>query len=587
MRFQLFGGSQPPVEEKDIFEIELCNNAEEAVNAVRASHKNGQPFAVAFIDMRMPPGPDGVWAAKHIREIDKRLDIVISTAYSDIDPEEITRQVPPRGSLFYLQKPFHRHEIYQLAVALGRRRQLEDRIRQIAFFDDVTGLPNRAFFKDNLKQALESARVNKNNIALLFLDLDNFKRINDTLGHSTGDILLNEVSKRLLENLRASDIIAIGKPTENDHQLARIGGDEFTVLLTGIKGPSDAGIVAERLLSNMSKPFSLSGHEIFITASIGIACFPEYAQDLETLLKNADMAMYFAKHEGKNAFKFYSNEMDVSAVKRLTMENELRRALEHGELSVYYQPQVEISTGTITGMEALLRWNNSILGEISPVEFIPIAEDSGLITPIGEWVLREACTQARAWRDAGLYLPRVAVNVSVRQLHQGSFPVLVKRIISETGLPSEALELEITESVFIDSGDESINIMNDLKEIGVCIAIDDFGTGYSSLGYIRRFPIDRLKIDRFFMCTAQSDPQSCAIIKSIITMAEGMKLKVTAEGVETEEQLNFLESVHCGEAQGFYFSRPVPPDQAEKFLRRRPDSQMDRYYNSNSATRNV
>jgi diguanylate cyclase len=573
LRSRLFNNLKPaasPAEAQDVFELEMCSSAEEAVRSISASIEQSKPFSVAFLDMRMPPGHDGVWAASNIRKLDKRLDIVIVTAYSDIDPEEIARTVPPRGSLFYLQKPFHPHEIRQLAVALGRRRQYQERIHKIAYSDEVTGLPNRAFFKEYLRHGLEMARLGTHHLALLFLDLDNFKRINDTLGHPTGDILLNEVAKRLQMNLRASDELAIGIPDGGEKNLARMGGDEFTIVLIKIASDDDARLVADRLLSVLSNPIYIGGNEVFVTASIGLAVFPRDGEDIEALIKHADMAMYFAKQDGKNRYKFYSETMNAETLRRLAVENELRRAMEREELKVYYQPQMNVLTGFISGMEALLRWDNAILGQISPVEFIPIAEDIGLIVPIGEWVLKAACIQAKAWHDSGIGLPRIAVNVSVNQLRQGNFPELVGRILAETGLEPEALELEITESVVMDRGEESINILRELKKTGISLAIDDFGTGYSNLGYLKRFPIDRLKIDRSFISSIQTDPQSLVITKSVIAIAESMKLSVTAEGVETEEQMALLRTERCNEIQGFYLNPPMSKKDAEEFLRAIP-----------------
>ncbi len=567
MRARLFGGGQAPAAAaRESFELVYCAGAEEAVSAVQVAGDQGRPFAVAFLDMRMPPGPDGVWAASRIRELDPRVDIVVATAYSDVDPEAISQRVPPRGSLFYLQKPFHAHEIRQLASALGRRRQAEDRIRQLAFFDEITGLPNRAFFKERLTQAMELARRHDRKLALLFLDLDNFKRINDTLGHSSGDILLNEVAKRLIMNLRASDAIAQGAPVADPENVARLGGDEFTVLLAEIRSATDAGTVASRLLSALGTPVQLGGHEVTVTGSIGLAVFPDDGQDAETLLKNADMAMYFAKREGRNGYQFFTQAMNAAALKRLTTENLLRRALERGELSLHYQPQMDVGQGTISGMEALLRWNSAELGPVPPLDFIPLAEETGLIIPIGEWVLRTACAQTKAWRDAGKALPRVAVNVSVRQFAQDGFPALVEQILGETGLPPEVLELEITESVLMKNGEGALTTLQELKKLGVQLAIDDFGTGYSSLSYLKQFPIDRLKIDRTFVCAVNTDPQDRAIATAVIAMADSMNLSVTAEGVETASQLEFLRDRQCDEVQGYYLSRPLPSGDAGKFL---------------------
>lgn len=570
MRARLFGASKPAKKPSERFEMTFCSGAEDAVQAVKESVIDGQPFSIVFLDMRMPPGPDGLWAATRIRELDDRVDIVVVTAYSEIDPEEISKQVPPTGSMFYLQKPFHPHEIRQLAGALGRRRQAEERIRQLAYFDEVTSLPNRAFFKERLSQAIGLARRNNHSLALMFLDLDNFKRVNDTLGHSIGDLLLIEVAKRLVLSLRASDCIAVGHPVKADESLARFGGDEFTLLLPEIRTSQDAGLVAQRILNALAQPVNLAGHDIIVSGSIGIAVYPEDGQDAEALLKNADMAMYFAKRGSGDSFRFFTESMNVAALKRLTMEKHLRQALMLNEMSLHYQPQVDMSSGTISGVEALLRWNNYELGLVSPVEFIPLAEETNLIVPIGEWVLRTACTQAKAWQDEGVFLPRVAVNVSVRQFAQAGFPAQVKRILVETGLEPSALELEITESVLMKDGDMAMTTLRELKDLGVQLAIDDFGTGYSSLAYLKQFPIDRLKIDRTFVCALSTDEQDRAIASAVISLAENMKLSVTAEGVETENQFDFLKSRNCSEAQGYYLSRPLPIEEISKFLRAQP-----------------
>ncbi len=567
MRARLFGGS-PDTRSvvPDIFDLVLCSGAEEAVKTVDDAMSEDHPFSVAFIDMRMPPGPDGVWAAERIRMLDPMLDIVVATAYSDINPDEIAQRVPPTGSLFYLQKPFHVHEVRQLAVALGRRRQGENRIRQLAYFDVVTGLPNRTFFKEHLNRAIAMAKRHDRHLALLYLDLDNFKRVNDTLGHDIGDILLSEVAKRLLLNLRAGDAVVQAKKVADEESLARLGGDEFTVLLSEIRDPADAGVVAARLLESLAQPLNLEGHEITVGASMGIALYPADGADGDSLLKSADMAMYFAKRDGRGAYQFHTEAMNAAALKRLTIENHLRVALEQNELSVDYQPQMDVATGRVTGLEALARWHNGELGEVYPDDFIPVAEETGLILPIGEWVLRTACAQCKAWRDDGLEV-RVAVNVSVRQFAQDGFAARVAAVLEETGLPASALELEITESVLLKNGDAALAMLHELKGLGLQLAIDDFGTGYSSLSYLKQFPIDHLKIDRAFVCAKNADPDDHAIATAVIALGHSMHLRVTAEGVETESQLRFLSEHKCNEAQGFYLSRPLPAAAAGVFLR--------------------
>ena len=566
LRAQLFGRTKAAPQRPQVrFDLVCCGGAEAAVRAVQSANAEDRPFAVVFLDMRMPPGPDGAWAAAEIRKLDLDIDIIIATAYSDIDPREIADQVGSSGSLFYLQKPFHSHEVRQLAHALGRRRQAENRIRQLAYFDELTGLPNRTWFKEHLSRVLQAGDGQP--AAVMFLDLDNFKRVNDTLGHSIGDILLQEVSKRLLVNVRATDEVAHAIAGKRE-SLSRLGGDEFTVVLTALKEPSDAAIVASRLLEALSQPIVIGPHEITIGVSIGIATYPDDGTDVESLIKNADMAMYFAKHDGRNRYQFYTQAMQAAALKRLTIEQHLRRAIERGELFVHYQPQVDVRTGEVVGVETLARWNSAELGSVPPDEFIPIAEETGLILSIGEWVLRTAAAQCKAWHDQGIRLPRIAVNVSVHQFAQEGFVERVGAILQETGLDPAALELEITESLLMKHGEAAISILHALKGLGVQLAIDDFGTGYSSLSYLKQFPIDHLKIDRSFICSVASDAQDSAIANAIIAMGHNMQMRVSAEGVETDIQMSFLSKNHCDEAQGFLMSRPLPADHAADFLRR-------------------
>lgn len=576
LKSKLFGLEtvKPSLQNEPEFEIVYTQGAEAAVQAVRESRTHDNRFAVAFLDMRMPPGPDGAWAAAEIRALDDRTDIVISTAYSDVDPREVSQRVPPVGKMFYVQKPFHPHEVRQLAVALGQKWSAENKILRLAYYDSLTELPNRAFFMARLGQAIDSAKTHERSLAVLFLDLDNFKRINDTLGHNVGDELLSTVALRIAHSLRSSDSVSRSvSGYEDTTHLARLGGDEFTVLLADLQKPEDALIVANRIREELSKPLQLNAHKLIVTPSIGISLFPRDGEDVVTLLKSADMAMYFAKRTGRNNVQFFEGSMNEKALLRMNLENELRHAIERKEMSLHYQPQLDLVTGKITGLEALIRWQNFTLGNVPPLDFIPIAEDSGLIIAIGEWVLRTACRQARSWQDADVDVQRIAVNVSVRQFSQAEFPDTISRVLRETNLDPSVLELEITESVLMQDTDTALGTLRKLKAIGVHLAIDDFGTGYSSLSYLKQFPIDRLKIDRSFIMAISTNPDDQAIASAVISMAESMKLQVTAEGVETIEQIRFLRQGKCDEAQGYHISYPMTADDAEQFLRKLKERQ--------------
>ena len=458
-------------------------------------------------------------------------------------------------------------QVYGTLQDITELQRAEERIRQLAFIDSLTQLPNRELFKDRLSAALHLAKRHGRRAGLLFLDLDNFKRINDTLGHSVGDLLLQATAERLKASLRGSDTVSRAADLDDgDETIARLGGDEFTLLLPEVRRSEDVAVVAERIRASLSEPLVLTGHEVFVTPSIGIAIYPEDGATPEVLLKNADMAMYLAKRQGRNLYRFYDAALNDVAIKRLTMENQLRKATEQGELSLHYQPQLDLPSGRISGVEALLRWHSPVLGPVSPVDFIPLAEETGLIIPIGEWVLRTACRQAKAWRDEGIDLERMAVNISVLQFVQPSFPGLVARILEETGLEPDALELEITESLLMKDPEGATRTLQTLKDLGVQLAIDDFGTGYSSLSRLKQLPLDRLKIDKAFVREVNSQPDDAAIATAVIAMAESMGLRVIAEGVENEAQLRFLKSKHCDEVQGYYLSRPLPASEITKLF---------------------
>ncbi|MFH1879499.1 MAG: EAL domain-containing protein [Bacillota bacterium] len=426
------------------------------------------------------------------------------------------------------------------------RKQAEERIRHLAHYDELTGLANRSMFSQRLSHALAQARRNGMQLAVLFIDLDRFKNINDTLGHEAGDSVLKEVAERLRGCLRETDTVG------------RLSGDEFVVLLEGIPQSMHCAEVAQKILATVARPFALDTQEFHLTASIGISTYPADSEDLQSLLKNSDVAMYRAKELGRNNFQFYSAQMNIHTLERLAMESDLRGALERNEFVLHYQPKVDIRSGRIIGMEALVRWQHPTKGLIPPMQFIPLAEETGLIVPIGEWVLRTACARNKSWQEQGMPPLCISVNLSARQFTYENLLQDVTRVLNETGLDAAFLELEITESMVMHDPEHAIELLNKLKAMGISISIDDFGAGYSSLSYLKRFPIDRVKIDRSFIKGLPLDGDDAAITQAIIAMAHGLKLKVIAEGAETGEQLSFLRAHECDEVQGFYFSKPLP-----------------------------
>ncbi|MBS0367061.1 MAG: EAL domain-containing protein [Proteobacteria bacterium] len=550
------------------FATDFCAQAQEAVDAVRASLARGQPYAVVFLDMRMPPGHDGVWAAQQIREADAEVEIVVCTAYADTDPAEVGSFAPPEDKLSYLQKPFHPHEVRQMTIALASKWRAERRIVRLAYFDSLTGLPNREQSQRRLAGALQAAQEHQRNLALLYLDLDNFKRVNDTLGHASGDELLRVVAERLRVGLRYGREQEGTAGAARAGDIARLGGDEFLVLLPNLRSSVDAGAVAERLILALREPIRLGNSSLVITPSIGIALYPQDGHDVPTLMRNADLAMYFAKHRSAGTCAYFDVSMNARALQRFTVEEQLRGALARNEFSLQYQPQFDVRTGMISGVEALLRWSNAQLGAVSPAEFIPVAEETGLIQEIGSWVLRTACGQAQAWRREGLPLTRVGVNVSGRQFAMAEFPAEVAAVLAATGLAPAALELEITESVVMADEAWAEKAIGQLKQLGVSLAIDDFGTGYSSFGRLRNFAVDRLKIDQSFVTSITDRNDDRAIAAAIIAMSRSLRINVTAEGVENFPQLAFLQEQDCQDAQGFLLSQPLHADAARELLRR-------------------
>ncbi|NWG31911.1 MAG: EAL domain-containing protein [Rhodocyclaceae bacterium] len=434
----------------------------------------------------------------------------------------------------------------ELQAEVIERRNAEARLEHLAHHDPLTGLPNRLMFIETLKHSIALAARGERRLAVLFIDLDRFKEVNDTLGHAVGDELLIAVAHRLVGHLRSSDT------------LARLGGDEFVCVIEDVRDSTEAGRVAEKLLAVLGQPFDILEHELFVSASIGICLYPDDGTDVESLVRNADTAMYQAKAVGRGCSHFYSPEMTAYARERNRLETLLRKAIEAGELAVYYQMKVS-PEGRPTGAEALLRWHSAELGEVAPVRFIPLAEETGIIVPLGEWILRQVCRQIVAWRAAGLAIPKVAVNLSVKQIERIDVVALVRAVLAESGLEAAALELEITESVIMNIGDV-LSILDDLHRLGVHLAIDDFGTGYSSLSYLKKLPVNTLKIDRAFVVGIGEQSGDEAIIDTIVSLARSLGLTTVAEGVDSPAQLAYLKALGCDEIQGYYFSEPLAAD---------------------------
>jgi len=682
------------------FIIDTASQGKEGVNKIAAAIKNGSPYALAFVDVRMPPGWDGVETIKHIWELDKNIQIVICTAYSDYTWEETIAQLGQTDNLLILKKPFDNIAVRQLACALTKKWQLMDdaieyssslesrveertkslsdslsRIRATlessadgiivldengyvndynkkfvkmwnlpdlimttndfklickfisksvepgdhvltifsevnhhfdkiildvvklknkmvyeyysqpytldnkmngrvwsfrnitmratfeaelhykATHDMLTSLPNRVLLTEKIKSAVLFSEKFKSIFGVLFLDLDRFKLINDSVSHEAGDHILRLVSSRLQSVMRKSDI------------LARLGGDEFVVIANDLKNRNELISIAKKILLSFKEPFNIKNHELYLSTSIGISIYPKDGKNIDELMRNADTAMYLSKESGANKFSFYTSDMNQKNVQRMETEAALRQAIARNEFILYYQPQVDTKTGRLVSFEALIRWMHPTKGMILPIQFIPIAEESGLIVPIGEWVLRTACKQAKDWQNNGLPATRVAVNVTTKQFRTHDFVETVKSILHDCDLAPMYLELELTENMIVNNID-MISMITELKNYGIQIALDDFGTGYSSLNYLREIPVDRIKIDQSYVQNIDSDRGDDIIIQAIIAMAKSLNLDVIAEGVETQRQLDFLRDNKCANVQGYYFSKPIPSSKCEDYIMR-------------------
>ncbi len=686
------------------YDVVCCTQAREAVDEVVQAIEAGDPFAIAFLDVSMPPGEDGVWAAERIRELDPAVEIVMVTAQTDLDPREIAARVPPADKLLYLQKPAHAHEIVQFASALGakwraerdlgksqarlataqriakfghcewepqtgdawwspelsrifglqadqdcgpietlwacihpddavavaaaaartlregtaqaieyrirpregrerfiqhefvampgsakslprivgsvqdvtERKRTERTFRQLAYYDQVTELPNRSFLTQHLPYVLSQAKRYRRSVALMFIDLDKFKAINDTYGHSVGDDLLSEVGRRLKSCVRDSDCVARTDRVEvlapavedGDATVARFGGDEFIVLLSEVAGEQAPAVVADRILKAFNVPVRLAGEDVVVKPSIGIAVYPKDGDDAESLLKSADAAMYLAKESGRDNFQFYTEVLNAAAAKHSSLESDLRHALEAEEILLYYQPKVDLSTGAVVGAEALMRWRRPGIGIVTPSHFIPLAEETGLIVPLGEWVIENACRQLARWEQEGLARVPVSINLSSREFNHERLVRQLRESLAGSGVTPERLELEVSERVLMQDTSASKRILTELKDIGLAVAVDDFGTGYSSLTHLRRLPLDSLKIDRALIRDILSNDDDRAIVEAIIAMAQRIKLATIGEGVETRAQMELLKREGCEAIQGYLVSHPLPVEEFEsQFLR--------------------
>jgi diguanylate cyclase len=568
------------------FEVDSALQGQEGVARVQQALEEGKPYAVAFVDMRMPPGWDGLETIERLWAVDADVQVVICSAHSDYDWTEVVARLNRSDKLLVVKKPFEPIEIMQCANALTRkwqyerivRRQVESleqvvtartqgleaankQLRHLATHDALTGLPNRVLMDDRLSQAVVQAERHGETFAIVLLDLDRFKLVNDSLGHRAGDELLKEVARRLKSVVRTVDTVA------------RLGGDEFVLIVSPGGEQDSAQHVAQRIIDAMRVPVRVADVEVHTSPSIGIALYPQDGTNIELLLARADAAMYCAKQRGRNNFQCFTPDMTTATQEKVRLETDLHVALEHNQFVLHYQPKVNTKTGVVHGAEALLRWQHPVRGEIQPGEFIHIAEESGLIGAIGTWVMNEACRQARAWQLDGLPSMRIAVNLSASQFRQGDIVAMIRSALERADLEPRFLEVELTESAVMTDPEESIAILERLSEMGVLVSVDDFGTGYSSMSYLRRFPIDKLKIDRGFISQVTSRPEEASIVRAIISLAHSLKLKVVAEGVESTEQLDFLKRLGCDQYQGYHFSRALPSSQFEELIRstRQPD----------------
>jgi diguanylate cyclase (GGDEF)-like protein len=562
------------------FEPTHAMQGQEGVALAQQAIAAGEPFAVAFVDMRMPPGWDGLKTVEQLWRVDPQIQVVICSAFTDYEWSDVLARLGNEDRLLVVRKPFDPSEIQQCANALSRKWQneralkrqitgLEDvvtdrtqgleaanrQLRHLASHDALTGLPNRLLLDDRLAQAIARGEREQHEFAVLVIDLDRFKLINDSLGHRAGDDLLKEVAQRLRGVVRETDTTA------------RMGGDEFVMLLSGPLSRPEAVAAGQRAIASLAPAVRLADIDVHVSPSIGLALYPHDGATIDALLAHADAAMYCAKEQGRNNLQCYSAEMSTSTQEQVKFESDLHQALARGQFELYYQPKVDTATGEVHSAEALIRWHHPERGLVLPDQFIPLADQCGLIDSIGEWVLREACRQAKEWQRDGMPPLRIAVNLAPSQFRLANLSGQIRRALEAAELDPRFLEVELTESAVMSDAEESIAILEAISRMGVLVSVDDFGTGYSSMSYLRRFPVDKLKIDRSFINAVTKRPEDASIVRAIISLAHSLNLKVVAEGVETPDQLAFLKDLGCDQYQGFHFSAALKPADFVNLLR--------------------
>ncbi len=566
---------------RQCFEVDTALQGKAGVQLVQGALEAGHPYALAFVEMHRASGSEDLETIQRLWAVDPHLQVVMSSEHADYDWDQVIARLDHPDKLLVVKQPFDPIEVRQCTTSLARKWQneqtlrrhvesleqvIEDRtrgleaanrqLRHLATHDSLTGLPNRILLEDRLSQAIAHATRDGHIFAVAIFDLDRFKDINDSFGHGIGDELLKEVARRLQGIARSIDTVV------------RLGGDEFVMIIDHLAQAADAQVVAQRAISALQKPLNIGRKNIQSSASVGIALFPQDGSSVETLMAHADAAMYFVKQHGRNNVQYFEAGMDADTQDRGRLESDLQHALKRKQFELHYQPKVDAQTGLISGAEALIRWRHPLRGLVAPGTFLPLAENCGLIESIGNWVIHEACQQATAWQRQGLPPTRVSVNLSAFQFRDGKLLGTIRRALHDAQLDPSYLEVEVSESTLMSDPEESVNILKQLREMGVLVSVDDFGTGYSSMSYLQRFPIDKLKIDRTFINEVTSSSDDASIVSAIVSLGHTLKLKVIAEGVETPEQLEFLQMLGCDQYQGYHYSAAMPANELADLIRR-------------------